>query len=85
MKKIIEETEEGLERLLGENVWLWCVNYTYAGRLVGVSDREAKLADAHIVYETGELCGEGFKNSQKLPGDHFVCLSAVESYGKSGR
>ena len=53
--KIVTETTatEGLESLLGQNVTLFCMNYIYAGKLVGVDDVQVKLDDAKIVYETG--------------------------------
>jgi len=53
MKMIVEEASgEGLESLLGEYVALWCMNYIYAGKLVGVNERDVKLTDAKVVYET---------------------------------
>ncbi len=82
MKKIIELGEsEGLETLLGERVTLFCVNYIYTGKLVGVDSVQAKLEEAAIVYETGELHTPQWKDVQTLPHDWYVRLSAVESYG----
>src|SRR5208282_5297819 len=56
MKQIVTVTEvegEGLEALLGQNVLLFCLNYIYTGKLVGVNSTFVKLEGAKIVYETG--------------------------------
>lgn len=86
MKKLIEVTEvdgEGLDALLGENVMLFCLNYIYAGKLVGVNEKFVKLEDAKIVYETGPFNTSGYKDAQNLPTkEWYVQLSAIESYGK---
>ena len=84
MKKIVkcEEVEgEGLLSLLGEKVLVWCMNYNYHGVLIGVNDSDILLQDATVVYETGELTGE-LKDAQKLPSEHYVRISMIESYGK---
>lgn len=83
MKKIIEEvSNEGLESLLGERVWIWCINYIYLGILTGVNETDALLTDAHIVYETGELCADKIGDAQPLPNDLYIRTSAIESYSK---
>ena len=84
MKKIIETDEsEGLEKLIGEVITVWCMNYIYAGKLSVVNATCILLTDASIVYETGELCAKGdFKDAQKLPGDWYVQIAAIESFGK---
>ena len=83
MKVVIDEVSgEGLESFLGKEIALYCVNYIYAGTLVGVNDTCVKLTDAHIVYETGPFDECGWKDAQALPGDtHYVQLVAVESFG----
>ena len=46
MKKLVKVEEvqgEGLVGLMGENVTLFCMNYIYTGRLVGVNDTFVKL------------------------------------------
>ena len=45
----------GLETLMGERVTLFCLNYIYTGKLVGVNSSCVLLEEAAIVYETGEL------------------------------
>jgi hypothetical protein len=88
MKKMVNVTEvegEGLVALLGENVILFCANYFYAGKLVGVNKDDVLLEEASIVYETGELCAKTWKDAQKLPADLYVRTSMIESYCKSGR
>lgn len=82
MKKLIEESGEGLVALLGENVTLWCECYIYAGKLVGVNEHDVKLENAAIVYETGNLDKKGFKDAQPLPGKcWYVRVAKIESYG----
>ena len=72
---------EGLEHLLGERITLWCFNYIYTGKLVGVNKAYIKLTDAKVVYETGELTSKEWKDAQKLPGDWYVQTAAIESFG----
>jgi len=82
MKKLIEEVEgEGLISLMGQRVTLFCVNYIYTGKLIGVNDTDVKLSDASIVYETGAFDEDAWKDAQALPNDHYVRTSSVESYG----
>jgi hypothetical protein len=82
MKKIITEVEgEGLVKLMGERVTLFCVNYIYTGKLVGVNDTCVLLEDAAIVYETGSFTEKNWKDAQSLPSDWYVSLSAIESFG----
>ncbi len=82
MKKLIEETTESpLESLMGETVTLFCVNYFYTGKLIGVNDTCILLENPSIIYETGAWDETGWKDAQKLTSDVFVMLSAVESFG----
>jgi len=82
MKKLIEEVNgEGLDKLMGERVTLFCMNYIYTGKLSGVNETCVLLTDAAIVYETGELTTKNWKDAQSLPNDWYVQLSAVESFG----
>ena len=81
MKKLIEETSgEGLEKLMGERVTLFCMNYFYTGKLMGVNDTCVLLTDAGIVYETGALDSDEWSDMQKLPNDLYVQTSAIESF-----
>ena len=82
MKCVIKEIEgEGLESLLNQTVTLFCGVYIYTGKLVGVNDTCVKLADAKIVYETGEFGSKDWKDAQSLPHDWYVKLQAIESFG----
>lgn len=88
MKKLVTVTEvegEGLTKLLGENVMVFCLNYIYAGKLAGVNKDDILLEDASIVYETGELCAKTFKDAQRLPNSVYIRTSCIESYCISGR
>jgi len=85
MKKLVQTIEvenQGLEALLGEDVMLLCLNYIYAGKLVGVNDKDVLLENAHIVYETGAFSDSEFKDAQKLPSDEWrIKTTTIESYG----
>ena len=85
MKQVVTVTEvegEGLEALLGQNVLLFCMNYIYTGKLVGVNSVFVKLEGAKIVYETGAFSDKNYKNAQNLPANAwYVQTSALESYG----
>lgn len=85
MKKLVKVEEiqgEGLIGLMGENVTLFCLNYIYTGKLVGVNDEFVKLENAAIVYETGAFSDPKFKDKQDLPHDFYIQKSAIESFGK---
>lgn len=84
MKKVVNVTEvegEGLMALMGERITLFCLNYIYTGKLVGVNDYCVLLSDAAIVYETGELTSKVWKDAQSLPNDWYVSISSIESFG----
>jgi hypothetical protein len=82
VKKIVQEVEgEGLVKLLGERVTLFCAVYIYTGTLAGVNDDCVLLEDAAIVYETGAFTGKVWKDAQKLPGQWYVQKSAIEAFG----
>ena len=82
MRKIIEDvTGEGLDRLLGEQVTLFCLNYNYTGKLAGVNDTCVLLTNPAIVYETGAFTDERWKDAQALPHDLYVMRGAIESFG----
>lgn len=84
MKKLVSVTEvsgEGLEALMGERVTLFCLNYIYTGKLIGVNKDCVLLSDAAIVYETGELNSKTWKDAQNLPNNWYVQTAAIESFG----
>ena len=83
MKKIVEVQEvdgEGLIGLMGERVTLFCMNYIYTGKLIGVNDSCVRLDDAAIVYETGAFNEENWKDAQTLPKPIYVMLNTIESF-----
>ena len=83
MKKIVQEvTGEGLEKLLGDRVTLFCANYIYTGTLSGVNENCVLLTDAAIVYETGLFSDKKWKDAQSLPDSWYVQVNAIESFGK---
>ena len=82
MKKIITEVEnEGLIKLLGERVTIFCANYIYTGKLTGVNESCILLEDAAIVYETGPLTDKSWKDAQSLPHAWYVQCAFIESFG----
>jgi len=84
MKKIIEDTEEGLESFLGDRVLLMCAGYFYEGKLVGVNDKCVKLSEPSIVYSTGEWSDDKYTDKQSLNKDFwYVQTGLIESFGLS--
>jgi len=87
MMKIVEVTEvqgEGLNALLGQNVLLFCLNYLYTGKLVGINETCVLLENPSIVYETGPYTEKGYKDVQPLHVNKwYVQRSAIESFGLS--
>ncbi len=85
MKKLVSVQEvsgEGLEALMGETVTLFCLNYIYTGKLVGVNTTCVLLENPAIVYETGAFNTKDWKDAQKLPNQLYVMTQAIESFGK---
>lgn len=83
MKKLIEVQEQsGMESLMGERITLFCLNYIYTGKLVGVNDNYVLLEDPSIVYETGAFTEKDWKDAQALPHELYIMLGAVESFGR---
>ncbi len=82
MRKLVEEVQgEGLEKLLGERITVFCAVYIYTGKLIGVNDDCVLLQDASIVYETGEFTTKDWKDAQPLPNNWYVAKSSIESFG----
>jgi hypothetical protein len=82
MRKIVEQTEgEGLEKFLGEKIFIMCANYFYTGILKGINETCILISDAHIVYETGDWSNSSYKDSQKISNEWYIQLSAIESFG----
>lgn len=84
MKKlanIVEVEDEGMIALMGEVVTIFCVNYIYTGRLIGVNATCVLLEDPKIVYETGPFNTREWKDAQSLPNNLYVSTGAIESFG----
>lgn len=78
----VEVDGEGLEALLGENVLLFCLNYIYTGKLVGINTSCVKLEEAKVVYDTGAFNTKTYQDAQVLPGkEWYVQTAAIESFG----
>lgn len=86
--KVLVETkevqEEGFLSLLGKNVEIFCGVYIYAGKLVGVNNTCVKLANPHLVYETGGFLDKKYKDAQPMGREfHYVATTLIESFGES--
>ena len=85
MRKLVEVVEvegEGLNALMGENIILFCMNYFYAGKLVGVNTDCVLLEDGGIVYETGAFTDKNWKDFQRIPGPLYVRFASIEAFAK---
>lgn len=85
MKKlveIIEDNGEGLDSLMGEQVIVFCVNYIYAGKLIGINKDDILLENGQIVYETGAFTDTKYKDAQEVADKLYIRTSAIESYAK---
>ena len=85
MKRLIEVQEiegEGLEALMGEQVILFCGNYFWAGKLIGVNQQFVLLDDAGIVYETGAFSDRSWKDFQKIGQQVYVMVSHIEAFAR---
>ena len=78
---IVDDGKNVFDQLIGERLTLFCMNYIYTGKLIGVNDACLLLTEASIVYETGELTDKEWKDAQPLPHDWYIQCSAIESFG----
>ena len=82
--KVQEVEGDGLVGLLGKNVLLFCMNYNYTGKLVGVNDTFVKLEDPKIVFETGDFKSKAWKDVQPMPSQFaYVNTRSIESFCES--
>ena len=84
MKKIVNVTGvsgEGLNKLLGEVITMFCMNYIYTGTLVEVNSDCVLLENPSIVYETGAFTDKAWKDAQRLPHDLYVMKASIEAFG----
>ncbi len=77
---ITEVDGEGLVALLGQNVLIFCMNYIYTGKLVGVNTHDILLESPRIVYETGAFNVKSFGDAQALPNALYIRTGSIESY-----
>ena len=74
MKKLVSVTEvagEGLPKLLGERVTLFCKDYVLIGLLTSVDDDCILLLKPSIVYETCVLHTKDWMGAERLPIDEL--------------
>lgn len=82
IQTVAEVSGEGLEALMGKKVTLFCMNYFYSGKLVGVNNTCVKLEDPAIVYVTGDFKQKSYSDEQPLHVKEFyVQIASIESFG----
>ncbi len=83
MKKLVEEVEnEGFDKLFGEKITIFCLNYIYTGKLIGVNNDCVLLENPAIVYETGAFSDKDWSDCQPLNVPEFyIQKSCIESFG----
>jgi len=82
MKVLIEQVEgNGMESLMGKQVTLFCMNYIYTGKLIGVDTTCVLLSDPKIVYETGAFIEKNWKDAQAVCPELYIQIAAIESFG----
>ncbi|MCK5612527.1 hypothetical protein KAR91_62225 [Candidatus Pacearchaeota archaeon] len=84
MKKkveVVEVEDEGLVKLIGERVTLFCLNYFYTGDLIGVNDDCVLIQNGGIVFNTGDYSTKEWEDYQKLPNEFYVRIPMIEAYG----
>jgi hypothetical protein len=82
MKVLKKDKKEGLNKLIGKRVTIFCLNYIYTGDLIGVNKTCIKLENPAIVYETGSLDSSDWSDAQNLPNKYwYVTTSCIESFG----
>ncbi len=67
--------------LVGNRVTIFCCRYFYTGFLEEVAEEYVRLSDCGVVYQTGELHTDEWKDYQKLPNDWYISKQSIESYG----
>ena len=88
MKTVVQVTEvenEGLISLLNKQVLIFCINYIYFGKLVGVNDTCLKLEKAYQVMETGDHKASKFADAQSIGEFWYIQLSAIETFGETSK
>ena len=82
LKEVVDVSGEGLESLLGQKITLFCANYIYTGKLIGVNVTCVKLENPAIVYSTGDFSAKEYSDVQSLNTKVFyIQVSAIESFG----
>lgn len=82
LTQLAEVSEEGLESLIGQQIVLFCANYFYTGKLIGVNNTCVKLEGPSIIYETGDFSKKEYSDCQSLcTKEWYVQTSAIESFG----
>lgn len=81
MEESIDKLESGLEGLIGKRVTLFNCRFIYTGQLIEVNEKDVKLSDGGIVFDTGDLTTLKWDDYQPMPGDWYVTRDSMESYG----
>lgn len=80
---VVDDDKEGFNALLGKRITVFCAAYIYCGDLVGVNSDCIKLANAGIVYDTGDFKTAKWQDYQPFPspGGWYVQKSSIEGFG----
>ena len=82
-KNEIKDVEnEGLIALIGKEVLIFCANYFYAGKLIGVNHSFIMLENGGIVYETGAFDSKGYKDFQLVNKTLYIQTAAIEAFSE---
>ena len=81
MKMLTETNESAYEKLAGEVITCFCMNYFYTGKLIGVNDTCILLENPKIVYDTGSFSDSDWSDAQSLPNDIYVNIASIEAFG----
>lgn len=86
MKKLVKVEEvagEGMLALMGQQVYILCMNYHYTGKLVGVNDTFVKLENGAIVYDGGAHTASEFSDAQIVAEELYIQLNSVEAFSST--
>jgi hypothetical protein len=83
LTQITKVDHEGLMSLIGKNVLVMCMNYFYAGQLIGVNDTCIKIGNCHQILETGPHKDAKFKDAQWIGDNWYIQTSSIESFGET--
>ena len=70
------------EQPAGTRFWFWGNNYIYAGVPLRITDRQVRLGQPEVVYETGDLTSGPLEDSQAISEPFSLERHHIESWGR---